>query len=57
MDRLTVAEAAERLGVTQDAVRQRVQRNTIEHERTEEGRVYVYLTASKRRAAAKTASS
>jgi excisionase family DNA binding protein len=44
MDRLTVAEAAERLGVTQDAVRQRVRRNTIEHERTEDGRVYVYLT-------------
>lgn len=44
MERLTVAEAAERLGVTQDAVRQRVRRNTIEHERTEDGRVYVYLT-------------
>jgi excisionase family DNA binding protein len=44
MDRLTVAEAAERLGVTQDAVRQRVRRDTIEHERTEDGRVYVYLT-------------
>ncbi len=44
MDRLTVAEAAEQLGVTQDAVRQRIRRNTIEHERTEDGRVYVYLT-------------
>jgi excisionase family DNA binding protein len=44
MDRLTVAQAAERLGVTQDAVRQRVRRGTIEHERTDDGRVYVYLT-------------
>jgi len=44
MERLTVAQAAERLGITQDAVRQRVRRGTIEHERTEDGRVYVYLT-------------
>jgi hypothetical protein len=29
--RLTVAQAAERLGITQDAVRQRIRRGTIEH--------------------------
>jgi excisionase family DNA binding protein len=44
LDRLTVAEAAERLGVSQDAVRQRIRRGTIDSERTEEGRLYVYLT-------------
>ncbi len=44
MDRVTVAEAAERLGVTQDAVRQRIRRGTIDHEKDETGRVYVYLT-------------
>ena len=44
MDRVTVAEAAERLGISQDAVRQRIRRGTIEHERTQEGRLYVYLT-------------
>lgn len=44
MDRVTVAEAAERLGISQDAVRQRIRRGTIDHERTEDGRLYVYLT-------------
>lgn len=42
LDRLTVAEAAERLGVTQDAVRKRMARGTIRHFR-EDGRLYVYL--------------
>ncbi len=41
--RLTVAQAAERLGITQDAVRQRIRRGTIEHDKDENGRVYVYL--------------
>lgn len=44
MDRVTVAEAAERLGISQEAVRQRIRRGTIDYERTEEGRLYVYLT-------------
>ncbi len=44
MKRLTVAEAADRLGITQDAVRQRIRRNTIEHQRIGDGKVYVYLT-------------
>jgi len=43
MDRVTVAEAAKRLGVTQDAVRQRIRRGTIDHDKDETGRVYVYL--------------
>jgi len=44
LDRVTVAEAAERLGISQDAVRQRIRLGTLDHERTEEGRLYVYLT-------------
>ena len=46
-DRLTVAEAAERLGVTQDAVRKRMVRGTIRHVR-EDGRLYVYLDTFER---------
>lgn len=40
--RLTVAEAAEALGVTVDAIRSRIKRDTITHVR-EEGRVYIIL--------------
>jgi len=40
--RLTVAQAADALGVTVDAIRSRIKRETIEHVR-EEGRVYVIL--------------
>src|SRR5215216_385236 len=39
----TVYEAAEVLGVTVDAIRKRIQRGTIPHERHEDGRVYVLL--------------
>jgi len=42
--KLTVAQAADALGVTVDAVRSRIKRETIEHVR-EEGRVYVILGA------------
>lgn len=42
-DRVTVQEAARRLGVKEDAVRKRIQRGTIEHDRDRDGRVYVYL--------------
>ena len=41
---MSVSEAAARLGVTPDAVRQRIRRDTIEYEKTEDGRYYVYLT-------------
>ena len=44
IDRVTVPEAALRLGISEGALRQRIHRGTIEHERDEEGRVYVYLT-------------
>jgi len=42
LDRLTVQEAAARLGVKEDAVRKRMQRGSLAHEK-EDGRVYVYL--------------
>ena len=46
--RLTVAEAADVLGVTVDAIRSRVKRGTIAHVR-EGGRVYVLLGADQGR--------
>jgi excisionase family DNA binding protein len=45
-ERLTVAEAARRLGVSQDAVRKRIKRDTIGYVRHDDGRVYVYLDPS-----------
>jgi hypothetical protein len=41
--RVSVYEAADLLGVTVDAIRKRIQRGTIPHERHEDGRVYVVL--------------
>ena len=46
LDRLTVAEAADALIISQDAVRKRIARGTIPHDRDESGRVYVYLSSS-----------
>jgi hypothetical protein len=46
LDRLTVAEAADALSITQDAVRKRIARGTISHDRDEKGRVFVYLSPS-----------
>jgi uncharacterized coiled-coil protein SlyX len=43
MDRVSVAEAASRLGITSDAIRQRIRRGTIAHERDKDGAVYVYI--------------
>jgi len=45
VDRLTIQEAARRLGVSEGAVRKRVSRGTLEHHKDEDGRVYVYLDA------------
>src|SRR5215207_7427442 len=42
-NKATVYEAAEILGLTVDAIRKRIQRGTIPHERLEDGRVYVLL--------------
>ena len=46
MDRLSVAQAAAVLDVTQAAVYKRIQRGTVEHDKDAEGRVFVYLGAS-----------
>jgi hypothetical protein len=46
LDRLTVAQAAGALNISQDAVRKRIARDTIRHDRDESGRVYVYLSPS-----------
>jgi hypothetical protein len=46
LDRLTVAQAADALSISQDAVRKRIARDTIPHDRDESGRVYVYLSPS-----------
>ena len=42
-DRLPVPEAAQALGLTEGAIRQRIQRGTLESERDAEGRVYVLV--------------
>ena len=46
-NRATVYEAAQVLGVTVDAIRKRIQRGTIPHERHENGRVYVLLDTAR----------
>lgn len=46
LDRVTVTEAAGRLGLTQDAVRKRVARGTIQHDKDQDGRIYVYVSPS-----------
>jgi hypothetical protein len=43
--RLSVAQAAEVLGISVEAIRGRIKRNTLEHERTPEG-VFVFLDAN-----------
>src|SRR5215217_888238 len=46
IDRITVPEAAERLGITQSAVHKRISRNQMRWEKDGEGRVYVFLDSS-----------
>ena len=43
MYRVTVAEAAARLGVKEQAIRKRIQRGTLAHDKGDDGRVYVHL--------------
>jgi hypothetical protein len=45
-ERVSVQEAADRLGTTVDAIRKRVQRDTIAHEKDPEGRVWILLERS-----------
>ncbi len=42
-ERVTVQQAASRLGLTESAVRKRVKRGLLEHDKEEDGRVFVYL--------------
>jgi hypothetical protein len=44
--RTTLAEAAELLGISKGAVRQRVRRGSLRSEKGEDGRVYVYVDPS-----------
>jgi len=44
-ERVTVAEAAKRLDISESAVRKRVSRDQIEYDREEDGRVYIYLSS------------
>jgi hypothetical protein len=46
IERLSVAEAARTLGVTRDAIHKRISRGSIEHEKGEDGRFYVYVDTS-----------
>jgi hypothetical protein len=46
VERLSVAEAAEALGVTRDAILKRIRRDSIEHEQGEDGRFYVFVDTS-----------
>jgi excisionase family DNA binding protein len=45
-DRVTIQEAAQRLGVKEDAIRKRIQRGSLRHEKAEYGRVYVWVDAT-----------
>jgi excisionase family DNA binding protein len=46
VERLSVTEAAERLGVSRDAIHKRIRMGSIEHEQGADGRFYVYVDAS-----------
>ena len=46
VEKVTVPEAAKLLGVTQSAVRKRIQRGTIPWDKDGEGRIYVYVDPS-----------
>jgi hypothetical protein len=46
VERLPVAQAAEVLGVTRDAIHKRIQRGTIDYEKGDDGRFYVFVDTS-----------
>jgi hypothetical protein len=48
-NRFSVYEAAEVMGITVDAIRKRVGRGTIPHEKGEDGRVWCYWTPARKR--------
>jgi hypothetical protein len=46
VERLSVGEAAQVLGVTRDAIHKRISRGSIQHEKGEDGRFYAYVDTS-----------
>jgi hypothetical protein len=48
VDRLTIQEAARQLGISEGAVRKRVTRGSLKHDKEDDGRVYVYLDTGDR---------
>src|SRR5215213_7735727 len=48
-ERVSVLQAADHLGTTVDALRKRVQRGTIPHERGRDGRVWILLDTGRPR--------
>jgi predicted ArsR family transcriptional regulator len=42
-ERVTVQEAARQLGITESAVRKRIQRGMLRHDKEADGRLYIYL--------------
>jgi hypothetical protein len=48
-ERVSVPQAADHLGTTVDAIRKRVQRRTIPHERDRDGRVWILLDTGRPR--------
>ena len=46
-DRVTIQEAARRLGVKEDAIRKRIQRGSMRHEKAKDGRVYVWVDVTR----------
>jgi hypothetical protein len=51
--RLTVHQAADTLGITAEAIRQRIKRGTLQAERTKDGSVFVLLDADQYRTGAR----
>jgi len=43
---MTIQEAAQRLWIKEDAILKRIQRGTLHHEKTPEGRVFVWVDAA-----------
>lgn len=48
-DRVTVQEAARRLGVKEDTIRKRIQRGSIRHQKGTDGRMWVWTVAAPER--------
>lgn len=48
-NRVTIQEAARILGISEGAVRKRVTRGTLRHDKEDDGRIYVYLDERARR--------